>query len=200
MAAAFCACEPADSNKETGFPLIYIPQATVTGLDNTYPIPNGALDQYTNYVCRYNQQSGALEIALGAYRAGYLTTSKGFTVDLGVCQSETERKLSELESAMALPLEYCTIPEKITVEEGKNSGSCYVSVNMKALAAKRADIMADDSYKLLVLGLQISNPTAYELAQKNTSVVIVLDLNSSHWDNAPTSMPESQIRTLFPIE
>ena len=45
----FSSCEPSDANKDYGFPLIYIPQATVTGLDNSYPIPTGPIAQNSTY-------------------------------------------------------------------------------------------------------------------------------------------------------
>jgi hypothetical protein len=60
--------------------------------------------------------------------------------------------------------------------------------------------VTDGKYQLLVLGLEIANPTEYELAESNTSVVIVLDLNSSEWDEAlAKNLPEGGVRTLFPI-
>ena len=98
---------------------------------------------------------------------------------------------------MVLPETICEIPSRIKVEKGKNSGTCYVKVNMEKLASM--PLYKDGRYKLLVLGLEIREPSEYELAEDNTSVVIVLDLNSSYWDNIAENLPESQIRDLFPI-
>lgn len=200
-ALAFTACEEGDSEKDLGFPVIYIPQATVTGLDNSYPVPSGPFGQNTAYTC--NVKDGKLNIALGVVRAGFVKNAKAFSVNLGVSSEETQKKLQEYAGkntpAMALPESICTIPGQIKVEAGKNTGTCYVSVDLNALASN-ASIVADGAYKLLVLGLEISSPTEYELAEKNTSVVIVLDLNSSNWNGLDDSKPESLVRKLFPID
>lgn len=202
MVSILVGCEPSDANKDYGFPMIYIPQATVTGMDNSYPIPNGPLDQNKTYVCNF--EDGKLNIALGVVRAGALAKEKAFSVDLKVCDSETARKIAEYDSkdvpAAELPVNLCTIPGKISVKEGENTGTCYVTVDLKALAGQASSIVTDGKYQLLVLGLEIANPTEYELAESNTSVVIVLDLNSSEWDEAlAKNLPEGGVRTLFPI-
>ena len=209
MAMAMVGCEPSDANKDYGFPLVYIPQATVTGMDNSYPIPNGPFGQNTKYTCYY--KDGKLNIALGVVRAGKLADEKAFTVDLGVSDDETAKKVAELEGketpAAELSVSLCTIPEKISVPAGDNTGTCYVSVDLQALAADQAPLKVEDPilndkgifYKQLVLGLEISNPTQYELAESNTSVIIILDLNSSNWDGLSDETPESAVRKLFPI-
>ena len=197
LAAALClaACSPDDATRDYGFPKVYIPQATVTGLDNSYPIPLGAFGQNSVYTCRYDAASGKLSIALGVMRSGYLSEQKAFSVDLGLCQSETDRKLDEYADkgtpAQALPVDLCTIPSKIEVPAGSNGGTCYVEVDLKALSLQRAPLQTAEGYKLLVLGLGISNPTEYELAESNTSVVIVLDLASEYW--------KDDVRSLFPL-
>ena len=202
MAFILAGCEPSDAEKDYGFPKIYIPQATVTGLDNTYPIPNGPLDQNKSYVCYF--ENGKLNIALGVVRAGALADEKAFTVDLNISDTETERKIAEDEGketpVAELPVNLCTIPDKISVKAGENTGTCYISVDLNALSSQTSSLLVDGIYKLLVLGLEISNPTEYELAETNTSVVIVLDLNSTEWDNAVTAgLPEGGVRTLFPL-
>lgn len=134
----FSACEPSDANKDYGFPLIYIPQATVTGLDNSYPIPTGPIAQNSTYSCRYNKENGRLEIALGVIRAGYIANAKGFSVTLGVDSELTDAKLAEYgAAAIALPTELCTIPDKISVKAGSNSGTCYVGIDLNALLRYR---------------------------------------------------------------
>lgn len=203
-ALSFAACSPDDATRDYGFAKVYIPQATVTGLDNTYPIPLGAFYQNSVYTCSYDKASGKLSIALGVIRSGYLAEQKAFSVSLAFSQSETDSKLDEYSGkgtpAQALPVDMCTIPSKIEVPAGSNGGTCTIDVDMKALALQKSSLWVTDSYKLLVLGLAISEPTEYELAEKNTSVVIVIDLNSSHWDTVGADKPESEIRTLFPIE
>ena len=190
-----------------GFPKVYIPQATVTGLDNSYPIPLGPLYRNSTYSCSYDSASGKLGIALGVIRSGYLAKQQAFTVDLGVSREQTDSKLEQYAAAdtpaAELPQSVCTIPDKISVEEGNNGGTCTVQVDLKALSSQRSFLYVDGVYKLLVLGLEISNlvgPAGYELADNYTSVVIVLDLGSSEWDAVSSDKPESQIRKLFPLD
>lgn len=202
MAFILAGCEPSDANKDYGFPKIYIPQATVTGMDNSYPIPNGPLDQNKTYVCNF--KDGKLNIALGVVRAGALAEEKAFSVDLKVSEEETAKKIAEYDAndtpAAELPAGVCTIPEKISVKEGENTGTCYVTVDLQSLSSQASTLLVDGKYKLLVLGLEIANPTAYELAETNTSVIIVLDLNSAEWDDALSKeLPEGGVRTLFPL-
>ena len=201
MAFIFAGCEPSDANKDYGFPKIYIPQATVTGMDNSYPIPNGPLDQNKTYVCNF--KDGKLNIALGAVRSGALANEKAFSVTLKVSAEETARKIAEYESnetpVAELPVNLCTIPDKISVKDGENTGTCYVSVDLKSLSTQASSILEGETYKLLVLGLEIADPTEYELAETNTSVIIILDLNSPEWDDAAAKgLPEGEVRTLFP--
>lgn len=176
-------CEKGDSQKDLGFPVIYIPQATVTGLDNSYPVPAGPLNQYTS--CNCIVQDGKLNIIVGVSRAGFIAEKKGYSVSLGECQSETDRKLAEYQEkgtpAMALPAGTYSFPAKIEVPDGESEATCFVTVDLAALAAHKYDIFTDGGCKLLVLGLEISNPSTYELAKTNTSVVVVIDPASEHW-------------------
>lgn len=206
-AVALVSCGKDDATMDYGFPKVYIPQATVTGLDNSYPIPLGPFYRNSVYSCAYDSSTGKLGIALGVIRSGYLSHQQAFSVDLGVSQEETSRKLAEYSDggtpAAALPVSVCTIPDKISVEEGNSGGTCTVQVDLKALAGNRPSIYADGVYKLLVLGLQISNlsgPSEYSLADNYTSVVIVLNLGSEEWDNVASDKPESQVRKLFPFD
>ena len=41
LTAGIAACSKEDATKDYGFAKVYIPQATVTGIDNSYPIPLG---------------------------------------------------------------------------------------------------------------------------------------------------------------
>lgn len=195
MAFSFTACEPSDSEADLGFPVIYIPQATVTGLDNSYPIPNGPLNQNTAYVCKFDKQSGKLDIALGVIRAGFIKNAKGFSVSLVLNEGEADAKKSSLIAAgtpaMVIPASACSIPDKITVESGENSGTCYVSVDVKALA--KVNVPENGIYQKMVLGLKIENPSEYSLADKNTSVVVIIDPNDANWDLLP------EFKAIFPV-
>lgn len=183
-ATALTSCEEGDSQKDLGFPVIYIPQAAYTGLDNSYPVPAGPLSQYRS--CNCSVKDGRLDIILGVTRAGFIADKKGFSVSLGECRSETDRKLAEYEEngtpAMALPEGTFSFPSKIEVPAGESEATCMVSVDLGALAAHKAEIVDGESCKLLLLGLEITNPSAYELAESNTNVVIVIDPASENWE------------------
>ena len=176
-------CIKADTDLDYGFPLIYMPQATVTQINNYYTIPRGPIEEYSTYNCYY--ENGKLNIVLGVSRAGKIANTKGFSVTLSVAQAETASAVAAMNEAggveaMVLPNVY-TLPSSITVEAGKNSGAVYMSVDMNALA-QIDDIVVDNQWKRLVLAVEISNPTEYELSDTNTSVVIIIDLNSSFWN------------------
>lgn len=206
-AVAFSACRKEDANKDYGFPKVYIPQATVTGIDNSYPIPQGPFYRNSVYTCSYDRQSGKLEIVLGVIRSGYFARQSAYSVSLGVSSAETTRKLEEYANAeipaAALSPSLCTIPDKISVPEGESGATCRIAVDLKALSQQRAAIFEGGRYKLLVLGLEISQlqgPADYVLADQYTSVVVVLDLGSEHWDSVPADKPESEVRSLFPFD
>jgi len=200
------ACEPGDASKDLGYAKVYIPQATSTGLDNSYPIPSGPFYQYSEYTCKYDKASGKLLVAVGVIRAGYFNHQQAYSVNLGISKAQTDSKVDALNAAgtpaEAFPQNLCTVPAKIDVPEGSSGQTCYVELDLKTLSAQQASLLSGDVYKSLVLGLEISNltgPSNYELSDKNTSVVIVLDLNSEHWDNVEADKPESEVRKLFPI-
>ncbi len=200
------ACQKSDATKDYGFAKVYIPQAGVTGLDNSYPIPMGPFYQNRDYCCKYDPATGKLQIVVGVIRSGYFSQQQAYSVSLGLCKSETERKLSEYAAkeipATELTPDICTIPATIEVKQGQSGETCYVDVDMKALALQRTALVSGGRYKLLVLGLEISHlngPVNYELANKNTGVVVVLDLNSQHWDTVSSDKPESEVRNLFPL-
>ena len=198
LAVLLAGCVKSYNEDDVGFAKIYIPQATITGLDNSYPIPRGAFGINTSYTCYYGD--GKLNIALGVVRSGSFATQKGFSVNVAMSQEDTSEKLSKMaedgDDAIQLPSGVYTIPGSVSVEAGKNTGTFYMSVDMRALASQSASIEGDGAWKKLALGVKISNPTEYELAEKNTSIVVVIDLNNDAWDKA--TGPEKEVRTLFP--
>jgi hypothetical protein len=201
LAIMFTNCEESDSEKNIGFPKIYMPQATITGLDNSYPVPNGPFGESTSYNSFY--KDGILNIALGVVRAGYIADAKGFSVNIEVSQDETNMKISQLEesgkTAIQIPSGIYQLPANVNVPAGSNTGTFYLSVNLRELANSSASLLNNDGWKMLVLAVKISNPTHYELSETNTSVVVIIDLNSEHWDNVAEDAAESEVRILFPM-
>lgn len=200
FALMLTSCEKSDNEKDYGFPVIYIPQATITGLDNSYPIPNGPFGENSNYNSAY--KDGILNIALGVVRAGYIADSMPFSVNVEVSQNETDTKVALLEesgiSSLKLPTDSYQLPTNVNVEAGTNTGTFYLSVDLKKLALSKQTLIANNKWKLLVLGVKLAKPSKYELSDKNTSVIVIIDLNSEYWDTVDEDAPESEVRTLFP--
>lgn len=164
-------CQEGDGNLDYGFGYVYIPQATVSGgLNNHYRIPSGAGSDTYNF----REESGKLNIILGVTRSGKISNAAGFTVDVVVSSTLTQEAVSSgsIANAVALPSSMYEISDKVTVNPGSNYAAFYLSVNINALM--------DSMYngKNLVLAVGISNPTKFELSEKNTVVLVVIDVNA----------------------
>ena len=167
-------CHEGDNEADFGFGYIYIPQATVSGgLNNYYPVPGGS-GEYTSL--NYKVENGKLNVLLGIIRSGKLSNASGFSVDVGISQAETDEVIayyiSESEDAEALLASIYTLPDKVTVDAGKDKAPFLLSVDINSLLSGTYD------GKKLVLSVTISNPTQYELSDVNTSVVVVIDVDS----------------------
>lgn len=172
-AMAFVGCEKGDGDLDYGDKYIYIPQATTTGLNNHYPVPGGAGDYSSlNYVA--NEQTGTLDIFLGVLRSGKVTDAKGFNVDIVISADETNAAVAsgEIANAMALPADIYELPSSVSIPDGKNMVTFDLSVDM--------DRLFDGSYdgRKLVLAVALANPSAYELSETNTSVVVIVDVDA----------------------
>lgn len=167
-------CQEGAGDADYGFGYIYIPQATFTGLNNHFPVPGGAgVNTYNFKVDTLaNGTPDKLQIILGVYRAGKISDAGGFTVNVDVLSAMTDEAVTEIDDSLPLPQSMYSIPNKAGVEAGTNSVSFYLTVNVNQLT--------DVNYagKKLVLAVGISNPTSYELAEDNTSVVVVIDVDA----------------------
>lgn len=196
LSLTLCACGKEDANKDYGFAKVYIPQATVTGIDNSYPIPLGPFYQNSKYTCSYSKETGKLDIVVGVIRSGYFATQSGYSVSLGKFTPSGAE-------GVEMPADVVSFPSSIVVPDGESGATVKVSVDLKALATKRASFYASGVYQIVYLGLEISNlqgPAEYALAGSNTSVVIKLDMGSEHWDSVDAGKPEAEVRTLFPFD
>lgn len=196
LTAGIAACSKEDATKDYGFAKVYIPQATVTGIDNSYPIPLGPFYQNSKYTCSYSKETGKLDIVVGVIRSGYFATQSGYSVSLGKFTPSGAE-------GVEMPADVVSFPSSIVVPDGESGATVKVSVDLKALATKRASFYASGVYQIIYLGLEISNlqgPAEYALAGSNTSVVIKLDMGSEHWDSVDAGKPEAEVRTLFPFD
>ncbi|NDV82488.1 DUF1735 domain-containing protein [Bacteroides sp. 51] len=164
-------CEEGDGDADYGFAYVYIPQATASGgLNNHYPVPSGSGENTYNF----KVEGGKLNIYLGVLRSGLISGASGFTVDVAVSSTMTEEAVTSggINNAQALPSGLYTLPDKATVQAGKESTSFYLSVDINALKGGAY------AGKNLVLAVEIANPTHYELSDENTSVVVVIDVDA----------------------
>lgn len=168
----FAGCRKGDGDSDYGFGYVYMPQASFTGVNNHYPVPAG--NGVNTYNFMVSEAKDKLNIILGVSRSGKISDAGGFSVNIGVSSTKTDEAiaLGEIENAIALPSGMYQIPDKITVEAGKNSASFYLSVDINQLM--------NSTYNghNLILAVEISNPTDFELADDNTSVVVVIDVEA----------------------
>lgn len=162
-------CKDGAGEADYGFPLVYMPQADVNGVNNHYIVPGG--DSLSTY--NFKVSNGKLDIILGVARAGKISNADGFSVDIKVLPNEANEVIAsgEYENPMVLPAEMYQIPNKVTVEKGENIAAFYLSVDINQLNS------SEYVEKNLILAVGISNPTNnFELSKTNTSVVVVIDV------------------------
>jgi len=164
-------CEEGDGDADYGFGYVYMPQATVSGgLNNHYPVPSGGGISTYNFI----EKDGKVNIFLSVLRSGKISGAAGFTVDVAVSQAETERIISsgEVSNGIVMPSGMYELPNKVTVEPGKDAATFYLSLDVEQLSHY--------TYigKELVLVVGINNPTHYELSDENTSTVVIVDVDA----------------------
>ena len=170
-------CQKGDGDSDFGFTYVYIPQATYTGTNNFYPIPGGTGDNSSlNY--KIEKQGNApvkLNVLLGVLRSGKISNASGLTVDVGVLNNETNKMIAsgEISNALALPSDVYTMPDKVSIEADKNTGSFYMSVDISKLMAGTYN----GKNLVVVVGISNPNPAVYELSDSNTSVTVIIDVD-----------------------
>ena len=79
----------------------------------------------------------------------------------------------EISNAVALPSDIYTIPNKVSIEADKNTGSFYLAVDINKLMSGTYD----GKNLVLAVGISNPNPATYELSDSNTSVTVIIDVN-----------------------
>lgn len=161
----FLGCEKGDGFTEFGLEKIYIPQAMVTGgINNNYTVPSGGGE----YTLNFNVSNGKVNVILGVLRSGS-SKSAAYSVDIKSYTPSAE-VLASL-GGIALPTTLYTLPNKVDVSADKTGETFYLSIDAQALKL--------DTYngKILVVTVEISNPSLYELAEKGTKVNVVIDVD-----------------------
>ncbi len=148
-------CQKTDGEIDYGNTFIYIPQATAgAGLSSDYFVPSGTGENTRNF--KVNGDN--IDIMLGVLRSGK-EKGEAFSVDIVVDRSRS-----------SMPEAIYTLPSKVEVKSGSNQASFYLSVSKASLS--------DYAGKKLNLILSLANPSRYELAEKNISVNIILDVDA----------------------
>ena len=151
---AFTSCGEADSEKEWGNPVIYMPQANY----NPYVVPNRGTVAQTNLNYRINEETWTVDIFLGVYRSG-LQELKEYSVEVA---SENVR----VDGTTALSAAYYNLPETVTCPSGKRDVTFYLSVDL--------DYLMSNSKKNFSLGVFIFSPKGYELNPDLTVTTVVI--------------------------
>lgn len=157
-------CEKGDGFAEFGHTYIYIPQSMVSGgIDNYYLVPAGGEENNYNFKIEDNK----VNIILGVLRSGALN-SDSYSVDVKSYAPSNE-VLTSL-NGIALPETIFTLPNTVNVDSEKTGEVFYLSVDATALKSETFN------NQTLVLTVEISNPSNYELAEKGTKVNVVIDV------------------------
>jgi hypothetical protein len=167
-------CEKADSEKDYGFPVIYMPQSTMFsgGLDNNYPVP-GPNTRFPNYTI--NSATGKVDIVLGVYRAGTQALEE-FTVDIYTRIDTATQIVNDgvIADASLLPEDLYTLPASVSVTSGNREAIFYLTLDAEKLKSNYSALAG----KKLLLAVGIKNPTKFTLNQKLSTTIVVIDANS----------------------
>lgn len=164
----FMACN--EEHMEYGEAFIYMPQATTTGGVNAlYNVPSGGGVMTYNF----KAENGRINIILGVTRSGTFD-GEDFSVEVEALKDQTEQLVASGRVRNAVPMEddIYSLPSQVTVSNS-NDATFYLSVDS-------ATLINDLSYtgQNMVLAIGINNPTKYELSDKNTVVMVVLDVDA----------------------
>ncbi len=161
----FLGCEKGDGFTEFGFEKIYIPQAMVTGgINDNYTVPSGGGE----YTLNFNVSDGKVNVILGVLRSGS-SKSAAYSVDIKSYTPSAE-VLTSL-GGTALPTTLYTLPNKVDVSADKTGETFYLSIDAQALLSEAYDA------NILVVTVEITNPSLYELAEKGTKLNVVIDVD-----------------------
>lgn len=175
-ATAFYSCADPAIGAEYGEALIYMPQATHNiGTDNNLNLTLKASDVAAD-------QSLRTQTTLGIYRSG-THEKKSATVDLAInTDTLTVAKQLALDPDAASKYDiyktgellqakyYDALPETLTIPDGKREATTQLVLHNKEIFA---DYAAGD---ILLLPVQIENPTRYELNKSLSLTMVVIKL------------------------
>lgn len=156
MVALF-SCGEADSEKEWGNALIYMPQATYG--NNKYTVPNAGTSSQHNL--NYAVSGNKVNIFLGVYRSGLMALD-AYSVKVNpgdAAQTGYTR----------LPDNMFTLPDQVSVTTGNRETTFYLSVDLEFLRNNK-----ETNYSLAV---SLSDPTRYALNSDISTTLVLINTN-----------------------
>lgn len=155
LIATLFSCGEADSEKEWGSALIYMPQATYG--DNKYVVPNdGTALQYNQ---NYAVSGDRVNVFLGVYRSGLAA--------LGAYSVKISSGDARQTGYTRLPEGVFTLPEQVSVTSGNREKTFYLSVDLNFLRSNKGT-----NYSLAV---SLSEPTNYALNTDISTVFVLIN-------------------------
>ena len=183
LAIGFIACNDGEGEADYGFGYIYMPQATISGgLNNNYYVPSGSGEFTNNF--KVDPAANKVKIILGVLRSGDIGNS-AYSVDV-VSRTDTTNQIiasGAISNALMLPESIYSMPNTISVSGSESGTSFYLEIPIDAL---KMDQYTD---KNLVLTVGLANPTAFQLSPKNTSTVVIINVNALR-----TKVEEAQVQ------
>lgn len=165
-------CEKDDSDKNWGVAKIYMPQAAVVsgGINNNYPVPWSSGYGVNNY--EIDSTENTIKIVLGVYQSG-IRPIGGYSVHIAANVDTTNQIVDggSVNDGVLLPEDVYTLPEEISVPDGQREATFYLTIDRSKLIAEYPDYYN----KKLLLAVNISNASKYELNDALSTTVVVID-------------------------
>ncbi|MEA4916829.1 hypothetical protein [Proteiniphilum sp.] len=173
LLAALITCEKADSDKDWGNSLIYLPQAALLDGGNTihYPVPFDKNAALQNYIID-STGTNTIKVIMGVYRSG-LEELQGYSVSVLPNPAVLQQKLAEIEDSFELPADLYSFPATVDVPDGKRGADFYVTIDRKRLLEEYGHLRN----KSMIIALSIDKPTRYTLNDKLSTVVVVINMS-----------------------
>lgn len=166
----FIGCEKNDKDVDYGDPKIYIPQGLTSGTNLNFLVPKGLDSASRNYIV--DTKNNQVNVLLGVLRSGKVSDD-AFSVNISTRPDTINTLITNnvLTNTVLLPESLYKLPQTVSVTDGKNTASFYLSINLSLLKANYAG-------KKVALAVVASNPTKFSLSPVNNKVIIIVDVNA----------------------
>ena len=171
LALMVAGCDDGDADVDFGYALIFMPQAR----EDIYVVPGGGGPYTYNFVIDWVDllTPDKIHVFLSVTRTGKLINNEGFSVDIVPSTEKTAAAIAsgEITNPLAMPATVYTMPERVTVEPGKNSASFFLTINA-------IDLMRSAyTNRNLTLAIELRNPSNYELNELMSTTILTIDVD-----------------------